>query len=552
MQPLILVFFIGLFLHDALLVESSGLSQWPLAELVWPWIVVVMLAPKLLLGGVYHFYCHRVFQKLGDALSRKRLRRLERISKLITTLLMASYLADLSLGGLVWLRGVENQRDFILLDELVFMLPTLAVVAWTWWAYYPIDRAMRESSLIGRLDDGKPVQIWTRPQYMLSNVRHQWVLLGAPMLLLTAWADIVQRYISPNLAWSDFNLQLLQTGGALVVFVFTSVMIRYLWDTAPLPEGELRRSLLDMCKQYRVGVRELLLWRTFGGVVNGAVMGLFGWVRYILLTDALLESLTHKQVKAVMAHELAHVRKHHMFWMVVIAAGSLELFRWAWTVAFAWSFDLMSSGGIARTIPDPVLSVINDPNMPMLSGLIVSIACWFFLFGWVSRRFERQADTFAVQHMAREQHAASEGAMVSESPIVITAVSGPTGVGGGGVVSGAGTIDGAAPGTEAWIAALSEGRLPAPSFEKVSSDRIPMSSSNVMIGALQAVADLNCIPTTRPSWRHGSIKWRQDYLRDLAGKEIEDTEIDRQVLWIKLGSVVMIAALVLLYWLAES
>lgn len=534
MQSLILVLFIGLFLHDALLEASSGVSGFPLAEMAWPWMAVVIFAPKLLLGGVYHLLCRRVLSKLGDAQSRPRMRKLERFSRLMTFGLMASFLTDLGLGGLVWIRR-DLLGDWVLIDELLFLLPTLALMAWTWFAYYPLDRAMREAALMGRLDGGQPVQIWTRGQYMLANVRHQWVLLGVPLLLLSSWSESVQRYIAPNLDWSPAALQALTTGGALLVFVFTSVMIRYLWDTVPLPDGELRTSLVGMCKQYRVGVRELLLWRTFGGMVNGAVMGLFSWVRYILLTDALLESLSPKQVQAVMAHELAHVRKHHMFWMVIIAAGSLELLRLIWTTLFHESFELMSNGAIAGVLPDPIIEVMQNPNMAMISGVIVSMACWFFVFGWVSRRFERQADTFAVQHMAREWHQTDE---VEATPIMVTPAVTP------------------AAGSDAWVTALSEGRIPEGVGEleaehlDLNSERIPVASANVMIGALQAVADLNCIPTARPSWRHGSIQWRQDYLRDIAGKSIEDTDIDRQVLWIKFAGVVGLATLVVVYSLA--
>ncbi len=541
MQPLILVYFIGLFLHDAL-AESGGISQWPVVQMQWPWVVLLILAPKLVLGGAYHLLCGAVRRKLGDDQSRRRLKSLERVSRYVTILLMLSYLADLACGGLVWLRGWLWFGDTVLIDEVVFLLPSLAVMAWTWFAYYPLDKAMREAALIGRLDEGKPVHIWTRPQYMIANVRHQWVLLGVPLLLLMAWSDVFRRFIGPNLGWSEGWQQVLQTGGALTVFVFTSVMIRYLWDTVPLPDGELRRSLLEMCRQYRVRVRELLLWRTFGGVVNGAVMGLFGWVRYILLTDALLESLTPKQVKAVMAHELAHVRKHHMFWMVIIAVCSFDLLQKMWTLLFGWMFELIASDALSGVMPGGVLSVVENPNMVMLSGMILAIASWIYVFGWVSRRFERQADTFAVQHLAREQHASGDPLPTADQPIVITAVGQAVGQ-----VGGAATVEAVMPGSDAWVTALAEGRLPAASVERVSSDHIPLASSNVMIGALQAVADLNCIPTSRPSWRHGSIKWRQDYLRDLAGKEIEDTEIDRQVLWIKLGATAMLAALVVLY-----
>ena len=51
---------------------------------------------------------------------------------------------------------------------------------------------------------------------------------------------------------------------------------------------------------------------------NAAVMGLFPQVRYILLSDLLLETMTDEQVEAVFAHEVGHIVHRHMAWYVVL------------------------------------------------------------------------------------------------------------------------------------------------------------------------------------------------------------------------------------------
>ena len=53
-----------------------------------------------------------------------------------------------------------------------------------------------------------------------------------------------------------------------------------------------------------------------------------------------------------------------------------------------------------------------------------------------------------------------------------------------------------------------------------------------MIDALQHVADLNHILIEKHSWRHGSIAWRQRYLRSLVGRSVGQLPIDRQMRWI--------------------
>src|SRR5690606_31987071 len=77
----------------------------------------------------------------------------------------------------------------------------------------------------------------------------------------------------------------------------------------------------------RVRFREVLLWRTFGGMVNAAVMGMLAPLRYILLSDALLEHLPAEQVEAVMAHEVAHIRKRHLVWLLVLSGSAMVLLQ---------------------------------------------------------------------------------------------------------------------------------------------------------------------------------------------------------------------------------
>ena len=53
-------------------------------------------------------------------------------------------------------------------------------------------------------------------------------------------------------------------------------------------------------------------------------------------------------------------------------------------------------------------------------------------------------------------------------------------------------------------------------------------------GALEAVARLNSVDPDRPSWRHGSIAWRQAYLDSTVGQPLDSLVIDRIVRRLKL------------------
>ena len=118
----------------------------------------------------------------------------------------------------------------------------------------------------------------------------------------------------------------------------------------------------------------------------------------------------------------------------------------------------------------------------------VSAVLALAVFGFVSRRFERQADAFAVAHLSRAEQLGADG-------------------------------DG--------------------------EPRVTPTAVESMCSALEAVAQLNNVDPERRSWRHGSIRWRQQALVALLGCPLARLPIDRQVRMINAASaaiVVLVAA----------
>ena len=338
-----------------------------------------------------------------------------------------------------------------------------------------------------QVDRGGPVYpILTRGQYLLSQLRHQIALLLLPMLALLGWIQLVPMLVPPEAQWLGISAQaLLIVAGVGAVFLAAPLVVRLVWDTAPLPAGELRDRLVAMCRRHGVYVRQVLLWRTFGSMINGAVIGITRWLRYILLTDALLDALPQRRIEAVMAHELGHIRRRHIPWMLLVAISALGLLNVA---AYRVSLALWNWSHSLEALPT-WMGWTRDEVLVQMGPIAAAVIAWIILFGWVSRRFERQADTFAVCHLSRTD---ADGRPAAGGCITEEAV-------------------------------------------------------EAMAGALQDVAELNHIPPTRRSWRHGSIRWRQQYLRTLVGRRIDSLPIDRLVLGIKLAGLGAMGALVLGY-----
>ena len=485
-----------LFLALAVLGHDAWMGQAVDRPVLNGKVIAGLLVAHAVLAVSYAALCRHTLNRLNTVYASGALWWIDTASTVYRHALLLMYVIGLWLGTLGAIR--KQLGDQVLLDELLVFAPPLAMIGWSWWSYYPVDHRLRQAPLIRHLDQGQPIgAIWSRGQYMLSQLRHQVALVLVPLVTLMGWAELVHQHVPQRLTSGGGDVRpVVMIAGACGIFVFTPVVIRYLWDTVPLPPGDLRDRLMAMCRQYHVRVRELLLWRTFGGMINGAVMGLFGPVRYILLTDALLERLPRDRVEAVMAHELAHVRQHHMFWLVVAATAAMA----ASAVAWALAIQITAAAGGTSTGIGPAAgfgqTLANHPDAANLLAAVGALASWITVFGWVSRRFERQADTFAVQHMHTHR-----GQRVVMSP---------------------------------------------------AGDTIDTWSVNVMATSLQQVADLNHVSVTHRSWRHGSIAWRQAYLRSLLGTRVDRQPIDQQVLWIKLASAATVVAIATTRWICPT
>jgi STE24 endopeptidase len=184
-------------------------------------------------------------------------------------------------------------------------------------------------------------------------------------------------------AWAE---PLMSLAAAAVVFVFAPLLLRRVLRTRPLDPSPLRERLEAMCRQAGLRYREILLWHTDHHVGNAAVMGVLPQVRYILLSDLLLETMSDEQIEAVFAHELGHVVHKHLTWsglfVVVLLLAAIGPGQWV---------DQFSSNHLPSWLSDIVV-----PVLATAGGMLL-------LLGGLSRFFERQADVYAAR-MIEEHH----------------------------------------------------------------------------------------------------------------------------------------------------
>jgi STE24 endopeptidase len=486
---------------DALVGMGSGGSSLrvpAVSEALSPAKLGASLALPLVIAALTHVVCMLSARQIDRRGSSSAVIAAERMlfwSRPLAVLALAGSI--LTLGWLGQVRALLG--DLPAINEFVAILPFIGVFVAGWWSFYLIERRLRQASVMRTLDDGGPIYaIPTRGQYVLSHVRHDLLLVLVPLILIACWSEGVRTLFAFIMARGDAHLDngwisqtvctfaralrdetargLVQAGmqlvGLAVVFTIAPLILRVIWDTVRMADSPLRRELEAVCAHAHVRVRDVLIWRTHGTMINGAAMGLLPAFRYILLTDALLENMSFAQVRAVMAHEVAHVKHRHIPWMVLGVLGAAGVF------SLISDLTLL---GVERLVK---LNDVSDPpgwfiTLAFMLGT-ASIIATLFAFGWISRRFEWQADAFAAQSLSS-------------------------------------LVPNAQPGLIAPEAAAS------------------------MIDALDAVASLNYIPRQRRSFRHGSIRTRQSKLQSIIGRPIHSIRQDHVVKRIKRATLVALA-----------
>jgi len=178
---------------------------------------------------------------------------------------------------------------------------------------------------------------------------------------------------------------------ALVLSLLAPLLFERLFNRFwPLPDAELAASLRKLSEQAGVPVRTLLVvdasrrTRKHNAYVSG-----LGPTRRLVLFDTLLADAPRAALEGVVAHELGHRRYRHVAAGTVLAmlgAAAAMLVLWG---ALSWQ-GLLSAVGAA------------GPGDPRIVPLVL-LVCWLLELGalpfgtWLSRRWERAADRFALE-----------------------------------------------------------------------------------------------------------------------------------------------------------
>jgi STE24 endopeptidase len=207
---------------------------------------------------------------------------------------------------------------------------------------------------------------------------------------------LVRRF--PRTWWAPAGAVVIVAG--VVVTYLSPIVLDPLFNRfEPLPEGELRASVMELAERADVEVGEV--YRVDASrrtTASNAYVGGLGETKRVVLYDNLIEGFPEDQVRSVVAHELAHVRysdlPRGLLWLAIVALPAMLVVQ-----RLTERIDrrpqpgqgprLAGGGAPARGAPATVPALA-------LSLAVVSFAVQI-PGNWLSREVEARADAYALE-----------------------------------------------------------------------------------------------------------------------------------------------------------
>jgi len=304
--------------------------------------------------------------------------KVEMLTSVITTVIM---LSAIILGWFAWLdQAIRDRYSNDLLVTVIFfgvliLVSMIGNLPISYYSTFVIEEKFGFNKTTKKL-----FVMDTIKQLLLS------VALGLPVIALIAW-------IYQNLETTFWLVGWLAVSAiTLFMFVFgTRIFLPMFNKLKPLPEGELRSEVEDYCQSQGFPLSKL--WEMDASKRSTKLNAFFsgmGKVKIIGLYDTLIEKLTTKETVAVLAHEVGHYKRKHVYTMFAFSnVQTLVIFS-----LMGW---LLSNPNLSKALG-------SDSETPIFH---LSMIAFFMLFSPVStvlglinnsfsRHNEYQADQYSI------------------------------------------------------------------------------------------------------------------------------------------------------------
>jgi len=278
----------------------------------------------------------------------------------------------------------------------------------------------------------------------------------AIVLVLGVMASVLglNRFITANgldlTTLLGFSL-LIGFGGAFISLLISKPVAK--WSTGaqgidrPSNQDEawLVQTVQRLASQADIGMPEVAIYE---GAANAFATGAFRNNALVAVSTGLLQSMTHEEVEAVLAHEVAHIANGDMVTMTLIQ-GVMNTFVVFLSRVIGYAVDTFMRRGDTQSSGPGIGYFVTTIVMDILLGFVAAI-----VVAWFSRQREFRADAGAAQLMGRRQPMINALARLGG----LEAGALPKSVAALGIAGGLGSLFATHPPIEQRIAALQQGR----------------------------------------------------------------------------------------------
>jgi STE24 endopeptidase len=213
-------------------------------------------------------------------------------------------------------------------------------------------------------------------------------VLGGIILSIITWLYL----LNPNIFWIT-ALIIILIFSFLMNALYSSIILPLYNRKTPLPDGELKNKVVEFANSLGFSINNIY-------IINGSKRSTkanafftgFGKKKRIFLYDTLTYNLSNDEIVAVLAHELGHYKKHHIW--INLTTGMFQ------ALLFLFFFGLISQSIVFTK----VMGGIGDSSVFYLNALcfVLLVDPIQTLIGLVmnllSRKMEYSADKFATIH----------------------------------------------------------------------------------------------------------------------------------------------------------
>jgi Zn-dependent protease with chaperone function len=236
---------------------------------------------------------------------------------------------------------------------------------------------------------------FSRSAYVLSNITFAVPVL-LPWLVLSGLADLL--YLLPF----EFIRKIFSTTAGQILYFLTFLvgisvigpsMIQKFWRCKPMEPDYVRERIESVCQKAGMAYRDILYWPIFGGqMITAGIMGLVRKFRYILVTRALLRYLSPDELDAVIAHEIGHVKKYHLYFYLMFFTGFMLL---SFVFQNVLIYSILYTQPIYRFLSEyGITTATLQSALDAVVFILIFLIYFRYIFGFFMRNFERQADTY--------------------------------------------------------------------------------------------------------------------------------------------------------------